>query len=239
MLEYRHLVKHPNHKKLWGGAFGKDVGRLAQGLPGIVKGTDTLNFIFKIEIPANRFKDVTYACIICNYRPEKKDPNRCRITVGGHSTNYPGDCGTPTANLITAKLLLNSVISTKGAKFMILDISKFYLMTFLKRKEYVRMELSDFPEKVIEHYNLREKVTPDGFLYVVIKRGMYGLPQSVILAQTLLEKRLNAYGYHQNRFTPDLWTHEWRTICFTLVVDNFGVKYVGKEHADYLIKCIK
>ena len=49
LLDYCHLVKHPKHKKLWGGAFGKKVGRLAQGLPGIVEGTDTLNFIFKHE----------------------------------------------------------------------------------------------------------------------------------------------------------------------------------------------
>ena len=75
LLEYRHLVKHPNHKKVSGGAFVKEVVCLAQGLPGIVKGTDTLNFIFKHEIPSDRFKDVTYARIVCNYRPEKKDPN--------------------------------------------------------------------------------------------------------------------------------------------------------------------
>ena len=76
LLEYRHLVKHPKHTKVWGGAFGKEVGLLAQVLPGIVEGTDTLNFIFKHEIPSDRFKDVTYARIVCNYRPEKKDPNR-------------------------------------------------------------------------------------------------------------------------------------------------------------------
>ena len=68
---------------------------------------------------------------------------------------------------------------------------------------------------------------------------MYGLPQSGILAQTLLEKRLNAHGCHQSRFTPFLWTHEWRPIYFTLVVDNFEVKYIGKEHTDHLIKFIK
>ena len=75
LLEYRHIVKHPNHKKLWGGEFVKEVGCLAQGLPGIVEGTNNLNFIFKHEIPLDRFKDVTYARIVCNYRPEKKDPN--------------------------------------------------------------------------------------------------------------------------------------------------------------------
>ena len=108
-----------------GWCIGKDVGRLAQGLPGIVEGNGTLNFIFKNEIPPDRFKDVTYARIVCNYRLEKKDPNRCRITVGANMTNYPGDCGTPTAYLLTVKLLLDGVISTEGAGFMILDISNF------------------------------------------------------------------------------------------------------------------
>ena len=153
--------------------------------------------------------------------------------------NYPGYCVTPTVDLLTVKLLLNSAISTEGEMFMILDISNFYLMTPLKRKEYVKMKLSDFPESVISHYNLGEKATPDGFVYVAIKRGMYGLPQSGILAQTLLETRLNAHVYHQSNITPGLWTHEWQTISFTLVVGGFGVKYVGKEHAYHLIKYIK
>ena len=112
-------------------------------------------------------------------------------------------------------------------------------MTPLKRKEYVKMKLSDFPETVIAHYNLSEKATPDGFVYFAIKRGIYGLPQSEILAQTLLETRLNAHLYHHRKTTPGLWTHEWRPICFTLVVENFGVNYFGKEHADHLIKFIK
>ena len=71
-------------------------------------------------------------------------------------TNYPGDWGTPTADLLTVKPLLNSVISTEVARFMILDNSNLYLMTPLKRKEYVKMKLSDFPESVIAHYNLGE-----------------------------------------------------------------------------------
>ena len=61
---------------------------------------------------------------------------------------------------------------------------------------------------------------------------MYGLLQSGILDQTLLGKRLNAHGYHQSRFMPGLWTHKWRPICFTLVVDDFGVNNVVKDHAD-------
>ena len=101
------------------------------------------------------------------------------------------------------------------------------------------MKLENFPEDVIEHYNLREKATPDGKVYVEIRKGMYGLPQAGILAQKLLEKRLNEHGYFQSKTTPGLWTHKWRPICFTLVVDDFGVKYVGREHAEHLLKVIK
>ena len=60
---------------------------------------------------------------------------------------------------------------------------------------------------------------------------MYGLLQAGLLANKLLEKRLNINGYFQSKLVPGLWKHEWRPIQFTLVVDDFGVKYVGKEHA--------
>ena len=61
------------------------------------------------------------------------------------------------------------------------------------------------------------------------------MPQAGILAQQLLEKRLNKHGYHQSTLVPGLWTHEWRPIQFTLVVDDFGVKYTGEEHAKHLM----
>ena len=60
---------------------------------------------------------------------------------------------------------------------------------------------------------------------------MYGLPQSGLLANELLEKGLNKHGYHQSKLVPGLWKHDTRPIRFTLVVDDFGVKYEGKEHA--------
>ena len=239
LLEYRHLLKNPAYREVWGAAFGKEVGRLAQGLDGVVDGTDTIDFINKTEIPPDRWKDVTYARIVCNYRPEKADPNRVRITVGGNRINCPDDCSTPTAELLTVKLLLNSVISTPGAKFMTMDISDFYLMTPLKRKEYLRMKLSNMPDAIQNQYNLKELATADGHVYLAVKRGMYGLPMAGILAQELLEKRLNAHGYQQSKFTPGLWTHKWRPICFSLIVDDFGVKYVGKEHADHLKSVIE
>jgi len=38
---------------------------------------------------------------------------------------------------------------------------------------------------------------------------------------------------------PGLWRHATRPITFSLVLNDFGVKYVGKEHADHLIGCLK
>ena len=106
-------------------------------------------FIAQNEIPQDRRRDVTYACVVCNYRDQKKEKEP-RITMGGDQTNCPFDCGTPTAELLTIKLLLNSVISTPGAKFMTIDISNFYLNTPMNRYKYMCMKLEMFPDDVIE-----------------------------------------------------------------------------------------
>ena len=68
----------------------------------------------------------------------------------------------------------------------------------------------------------------------MIVLGMYGLPHADLIANELLKKQLNKHGYHQSKLVPGLWKHEWWPVWFTLVVDNFGEKYVGKEHALHL-----
>jgi hypothetical protein len=117
---------------------------------------------------------------------------------------------------------------------MTMDISNFYLMTPLLRPEYLRIKLTDLPEEIIKEYNLRDKVTKNGSIYIKVTKGMYGLPQAGLLANELLEKRLNKHGYFQSKLVPGLWSHKTRPIQFTLVVDDFGVKYVGREHAEHL-----
>ena len=64
--------------------------------------------------------------------------------------------------MLVEKLLFNSVVSTKGAKFMTMDISNLYLMTLLKRPEYICLNLSEISEEVIVEYGLRKKITKDG-----------------------------------------------------------------------------
>jgi hypothetical protein len=81
MLEYRHLVKMPKHREGWSKAFGKEIGRLAQGYKNEVEGTNTLFFVPYDQVPEDKRKNVTYAGICVDYRPEKKDPYQCRITL--------------------------------------------------------------------------------------------------------------------------------------------------------------
>ena len=128
-------------------------------------------------------------------RPEKKEPNRTRFVVGGNKINYPGEVATPTADMLVAKILLNSVISTRKAKFMTMDISDFYLNTPMKRPEFIRLNIKDIPKEIIKEYNLTSIIDPDGSVYIMTVKGMYGLPQSGLIANELLEKRLNKHGY--------------------------------------------
>lgn len=97
LLEYRHLMNHPKYKDTWTKSFSKEIRRLATT-------TETIFFLTKPKIPEERRKDITYGRIVCIYRSEKKDPNQTRITMGGNLVNYPDDCGTPTADLLTVNL---------------------------------------------------------------------------------------------------------------------------------------
>ncbi len=119
---------------------------------------------------------------------------------------------------------------------MTMDISNFYLMTPLLRPKFIRLKLTNIPNEVIKKYNLKEKATKNGSIYIKAKQGMYGLPQAGLLANELLKKRLNKHGYRQSKSVPVLWKHDTQPIQFTLVVDDFGVKYVGEEHAQHLKK---
>ena len=64
---------------------------------------------------------------------------------------------------------------------------------------------------------------------------MYALPQAGALAHAKLTSVLAPHVYALTKNIPGLWTHSTRPIVFSLVVDNFGVKYVGEEHAKNLL----
>jgi hypothetical protein len=63
---------------------------------------------------------------------------------------------------------------------------------------------------------------------------MYCLKLAGLLANQLLQPRLAPFGYYPARHTPGLWLHKTRPISFTLVVEDFAGKYVGKQHAEHI-----
>jgi len=246
MLEHRQLRRHPAYKKTWDESYANELGRLCQGIgtnpsnptKKRVDGTDTFKPIRYHDIPLDRRNDITYTRVVCEVRPQKADPNRTRITIGGNRICYPGDTGTKTGSIETVKLLLNSTISTPDARFACFDISNFYLGTPLDRPEYVRIKIADIPQEFIDEYNLTE-FEHNGWVYFEINNGVYGLKQAGKLANDLLTERLAAHGYYQCATTPGLWRHKWRPVTFVLIVDDFGIQYVQKRHADHLLEALQ
>jgi hypothetical protein len=228
-MEYSALMKDPRLQPLWTRGFGNECGRLFQGIREI-PGTDTCFFATLKNIAHDR--KITYGRIVCDYKPHKKEKESVRLTVGGDRLDKSGDVATSTVNITTFKILINSTLSTKDAAMIMMDIKNYYLGTPLPRFDYMKMLLSRFPEEIIQKYNLND-LAVDGWVYIKIRKGMYGLKLAGLLANQLLQTCLAPFGYYPARHTPGLWLHKTRPISFTLVVDNFAVKYVGKQHAEH------
>jgi hypothetical protein len=159
--------------------------------------------------------------------------------MGGNLVNYPDGCSTPTADLLTLKLMLKSIISTPNPTFMTINLKDFYLLTPMSQYKYLRMKLELFSQDVFNEHGLKNKADADSKVFCKVKQGMYGLPQARIIAQELLTKQLLKAGYTQSAVTPGFWQHEWGPISFTLVIDNFGVKYINKADAEHLLTVLK
>ena len=105
---------------------------------------------------------------------------------------------TKTAGLTTIKLLLNSTISSAGAGFMMADVKNFYLNTSMKDSEYICTPIKLIQNEIREEYKISE-FENDGYVYVQINKGMYGLAQAGLLANELLSKRLVKHGFTQKK----------------------------------------
>jgi hypothetical protein len=181
LMETRHLLVSPKYKELWGKSYTIELGCLAQGIPGIGNCTNTIVFIRHDDVPIDQRKDVMYGRMCVNYHPEKADPNRTCLTVGGICITYPGDCGTPTVDMVMVKIHLNSIISTKGTCYCTIDLKDFFLNTLMARPEYMRLK------EFAQIYKLHDLTKANGFISFKIQKGMYGLPQAGILMKELLQ----------------------------------------------------
>jgi hypothetical protein len=234
LAEYKELSQC-SEGPYWQASNADEIGRLAQG-HGAVKGTNTMFFIPVSAIPRGR--KATYLRVVSAMRPEKENPRRVRWTCGGDKVDYPFDVSTKTADLTTAKLLINSVLSSKNAKFLTADLKDFYLGTPMQRYEYMRIPIDMLPAAIIEQYNLRPLIHNNA-VFVEIRRGMYGLPQAGRLANDQLIKFLAPHGYAPVPLTPGLWRHQTRDLVFSLVVDDFGIRYTDIADAEHLIATLE
>jgi hypothetical protein len=236
--EYRELSKC-SEGQAWKESNIEEIGRMFQGLgkdSPMPTGTNTMHFIHKNQI--SKHKTPTYIRVVCADRPEKPNPKRVRWTAGGGGIDYQGNKTCKTADITTAKLMFNSVLSTCNARFMGIDLKDFYLMSELDEYEYMRIPLHMLPQQIIDLYDLTDKII-DGYVYAKVRLGMYGLPQAGRLANEQLREFLEPYGYLPSPITPGLWKDTNSDLMFTLAVEDFGVRYTNWQDVEKLISTLQ
>jgi hypothetical protein len=145
-LKHQELKTKLRYKIKWMRSTANEISRLYN--------TNTVRFIHRSNIPKGR--KATYGSFVVDIKDHKEEKERTRLTVGGDQIEYPGDKSTRNAGLTTAKILINSIISTLGAKFPVIDITNFYLNTPRGRFEYMVINLSSLPQETIDKYDLSE-----------------------------------------------------------------------------------
>jgi hypothetical protein len=111
-LKHQELITKLRYTIKWMRSTANEINRLFD--------THTIRFIRRSDIPKGR--TVTYGSFVVDIKDHKDEKERTRLTIGGDHIEYPGDKSTLTAGLTTAKILINSVISTPSAKFLVIDI---------------------------------------------------------------------------------------------------------------------
>jgi hypothetical protein len=225
-LTYARAMAGPDGT-LWNEAAIEEFDRL-------IEKTGSMQFIPAHEKPADRSASYYNPRVRIKLK-EGKIVRRVRGTVGGDRIDYPGAVSANAAELTTIKLLLNAVVS-ENAHFITADITDFYLGTPLPRTEYIRISLSQIPEAIQTKYKVHDLMaTNSNHVMVAITKGMYGLPQAGILAQERLLNHLSKHGYRPVPNTPCLLRHDTRDVVFSLVVDDFGIKYKHQADAEHLL----
>eukprot|EP00957_Ditylum_brightwellii_P027949 2111681-Ditylum_brightwellii.AAC.1 len=75
--------------------------------------------------------------------------------AGSGGITYPNEVSMPTAYTSIAKLLINSTISTAGARYMCANPKNFYLGTPIERHEFMQLPLNIIPKEIIQEYDTK------------------------------------------------------------------------------------
>jgi hypothetical protein len=203
----------------------------------------TIVHISHTLVPQDRWNSNEIVYYNPDVKKKRKDDGtiqfHVRGTAGGNLLNVPYDVYARTASLDTVKLLMHSVISGNYS-WMTIDIADFYLGTPLPaaRYEYLRIHADKIRTSIMDQYNLTPLLY-NRHVYFEIRKGMYGFPQAGKLNQTQLIRHLSTHGYIQCANTPCLFRHVTRDIMFSLVVEDFGVRYTKQLDADHLIQTLE
>ena len=109
----------------------------------------------------------------------------------------------------------------------------------MERYKYMKIPLRWFPQDIIDQYKIMDLVEKDGFVYVEICKGMYGLQQASQIAFDRPVKLLKPHGYYPLQSKPEIFCHEMPPTKFAFCVDNFGIKYTNPSHAHHIVDALK
>ena len=156
---YKQLINNPKTKEIWENGMCKELSRLIQGY-NKTQGRNTCKIMTVDEIqPIPRDQTIMYARIVVDYRTQKTDPYRVRITVRGNLIKFPGITTTTTVDMISSKLFWNSVLSTPRACYTCFDVKDFYLQTPIDGFKYMRIPIGLIPDAFIKYYSLEKIYT--------------------------------------------------------------------------------
>ena len=105
------------------------------------------------------------------------------------------------------------------------------MITYQYMKTLLRSE-------ICKEYDITN-LSHNGFVYVKIRKGIYRLKEADIIAFKRLVYNLKPHGYHPVKHTPGLWRHKDRNMMFTLVVDDFGIKYFHMQDIQHLLASLQ
>ena len=227
---------HPHAKPLCcQKSAGKELGNLFQSFKD-TKGIDVSEFIPGWEVPRN--ERVTEPWVGFARWPEKiGNPFRSGITAWGHLSECDSETATNSTSIWTIKMLLNSVSSTQGAKFSTLDIKSVHPKSLLWDSQCTRFNLSQTPKDFQSQHNLHALVDNPGCVCAQINWSLHRLEENGSIAnEDIVVDHSLQFGRHEIKHTAGLFTHVTRPIQFSLVVDDFGVKWVNHADLNHLLE---
>lgn len=179
--------------------------------------------------PRDRWKDTKH------YSPQVKEKlaedstvlRRVRGTFGGNNLDYPFPTTSPVADRTLINIHQQSVLADRKRtgedwRYMCADFKDYYLGSKLPRSEWLRISTKYMNEELL--IELQKYVVAGTVLFEVVG-SMYGHPAAGLIAYTDLVTHLAAHGYYQSRLIPCLFMNQDKSITFTLVVDDIGIKY--------------